>query len=321
MITFRPAVRTATPLMLGLAGPSRSGKTFSALRIATGLARGGPIALVDTESGRALQYADRFTFLHAQLEAPFSSERYMQAIADAVAIQPAVIIMDSMSHEHEGPGGLLEQHETELTRLAGQYWEKRKRQTFSAWIRPKAAHNKLVNFLLQVPCHFIFCFRAKDKLKLVTGKEPVHLGWTPICSDRFEYEMTSLLVLPEGSQGTPDLSAIASGLRSPFEEYIKPGVQLDEKLGERLAAWSAGAKTGQRTPPPASTTDTLTAEERRAVVEAAAQGGHEPAIVVDWLLAFGHAKTGTKDIRREVYETVLTRLRNPAPLVPELLKR
>lgn len=240
MITFRPAIREQTPLMIGLAGPSRSGKTYSALRLATGLANGGPIVGIDTESNRMLQYAEKFKFLHGSLTAPFSSERYTEAIQGGLAVKPAVIIVDSMSHEHEGPGGLLEQHDVELNRLAGDDWKKRERVTFSAWIKPKQAHNRFVNTILQIPCHFIFCFRAKDKLKLEKGKDPVSLGWTPICSDRFEYEMTSLLVLPEGSRGTPDLAAVSSGLRAPFDEYIKPGVQLDEALGKRLADWAAG---------------------------------------------------------------------------------
>lgn len=245
---FRPAVRDKTAILLGLAGPSRSGKTYSALRIATGIARveGGDIAFIDTERGRALQYADRFKFLHANLEPPFSSARYEEAIMDAVAIKPAVIIVDSASHEHEGPGGILEQHEEILKRMAGDDWRKRDKLKFTAWIEPKQAHNRYVNTLLQLNTHFIFCFRAKDKLALIKNEqgkiEPTAMGWTPICTDRFEYEMTSLLVLPEGSKGTPDFRATSTGLREPLDTMIKPGEQLTEAVGERLAQWARGPK-------------------------------------------------------------------------------
>jgi AAA domain len=244
VISFRPAIREHTPVLLGIAGPSRSGKTFSALRVATGLAQGAPIAMIDTESGRGLQYAEKFTYLYGELGPPFSSERYLEAIEAAKAQGARVIIVDSASHEHEGTGGMLEQHEAELTRLAGSDAKKRERMTFSAWVRPKAAHNSYVNRLLQMgtDTHFVFCFRAKDKLKIVAGAEPVHEGWTPICSSRFEYEMTSLLILPEGAQGRPDLSAKSSGLRDPFQNFVKEGIQLDEGLGQRLAKWAAGAK-------------------------------------------------------------------------------
>ena len=243
--TFRPAIRTQTPLLLGLAGPSRSGKTLSAIKLATGM--GGPVFMIDTERGRGLHYADKYTYQYAELLPPFTSERYTEAIQAAKAAGAKVIIVDSASHEHEGPGGMLEQHEAFLDRTCGTDYKKRERMTFTAWIKPKGEHNKFVNALLQMGAdtHFIFCFRAKDKLILKKGEEPVHAGWTPICSSRFEFEMTSLLVLPEGSKGTPDLQATAAGLREPLDQIFKPGVQLSEELGRKLAQWATG---GQQNP-------------------------------------------------------------------------
>ena len=245
---FRPAVRGQTPLMLGIAGPSRSGKTYSALRIALGMT-GGEIArvfVIDTESGRAQQYADRFgQFMHCDLGAPFTSDSYLKAIGDAHEAGAAVIVVDSMSHEHEGAGGILEQHAAELTRMAGENWDKRKRSNFAAWIKPKAAHNRFVNAVLQVNTHMIFCFRAKDKLVLVKNAkgelEPVSIGWQPICADRFEYEMTGMLVLPPGACGVPDLGAQAAGLREPLGTMIKQGEQLSEDVGKRLMAWASNS--------------------------------------------------------------------------------
>lgn len=241
-ITFRPAIRTKQPLLIGLAGPSRSGKTRSALRLAAGLAQGGTVAMIDTESGRGGWYADQHKYLRGDLDAPFTSERYLEAIKAAKATGAKVIIVDSASHEHEGVGGMLEQHENELERMAGKDWKKRERMTFTAWIRPKAAHNTYVNELLRMGAdtHFVFCFRAKEKLLLRKGEEPVNLGWTPIASSRFEYEMSCMLVLPEGSQGRVDLTAASSGLRDPFQQFISDGQQIDEALGEKLAKWAAG---------------------------------------------------------------------------------
>ena len=256
-VTFRPAVRGQTPILLGLAGPSRSGKTYSALRVALGLAGGDParVFVVDTESGRARQYVERFgRFMHLDLGAPFISERYLDAVSAAEQAGAQVIIVDSMSHEHEGPGGILEQHEDELRRMAGDDWQKRERVKFAAWIKPKRGHNRFVNTVLQVSCHMIFCFRAKDKLALVRNdkgkQEPVSLGWQPICADRFEYEMSGMLVLPEGARGVPDLQAQATGLREPLDRMLEPGKPLDEHVGKRLAHWSQGeAPTAGEAPP------------------------------------------------------------------------
>jgi hypothetical protein len=246
--TFAPAVRENVKLMIGLGGPSGSGKTFSALRLARGLAQGRPIFYIDTEARRALHYADQFQFQHLEFKAPFSPERYEQAIRAAVEHKPGVIIVDSTSHVHEGPGGILEMHEAELQRMAGDDWKRREAVKFAAWIRPKAGSNRLVNYILQESVHFIFCFRAKEKLELVKndrGKtEPVSAGWTPICADRFEFEMTAMLVLPPGARGVPDLEARSTKLQEQHRGIIKPGQPLSEDVGIALAAWAKGGKTG-----------------------------------------------------------------------------
>ena len=212
--------------------------------------------MIDTERGRGLHYADKYKYNYTELLPPFTSARYVEVIQSAKDAGAKIIIVDSASHEHEGPGGMLEQHETFLDKTCGTDYKKRERMTFSAWIKPKADHNKFVNALLQMGAdtHFIFCFRAKDKLILKKGEEPIHAGWTPICSSRFEFEMTSLLVLPEGSKGTPDLQATAAGLREPLDKIFLPGVQLTEESGRKLAQWAAG---GQSNPPARSAAEVL----------------------------------------------------------------
>ena len=241
---FRPAVREQTSLLFGLAGPSSSGKTFSALRLAKGLAQGGKIAGIDTESRRMLHYADIFDFEYAELGAPFKPERYVEALKAAKDAGAVVAVVDSMSHEHEGPGGILEWHEEELQRMAGDDFRKRERVKFTAWIKPKQAHNRFVNEVLQLGIHVIFCFRAKEKLQLVKnaqGKiEPTPAGWQPICSDRFEYEMTSLLMLPPNGQGIPDLDATATKIQQQHRHFVPAGQQISEDMGKLFGEWASG---------------------------------------------------------------------------------
>src|SRR5215471_21060867 len=102
----KPAVRESVPLLIGLMGPSGSGKTFSALRLATGIQKvtGGDIYGIDTEARRMLHYADRFKFKHIQFDAPFGSLDYLACIQQCVRDGAKVIIVDSMSHEHESVG-------------------------------------------------------------------------------------------------------------------------------------------------------------------------------------------------------------------------
>jgi len=242
---FRPAVRENTKIILGIGGPSGSGKTFSALRVARGLAGpNGKVCMIDTEGRRGLHYADQFQYDYAELGAPFTSERYIEAIAAAVAAGAAVVVTDSMSHEHDGAGGMLEQHELELLRMAGQDAAKRERANFTAWIKPKAAHNRFVQTVLQTDAHMIFAFRAKEKLKLVRNQrgkiEPVPIGWQPICSTSFEYEMTALLMLPPGAQGKPGLDEPACKLQEQHRGMFRADQPLSEATGEALAKWAAG---------------------------------------------------------------------------------
>lgn len=236
--TFRPAQRPSMPLIIGLAGPTKSGKTKSALRIASGLANGGKIAMINTEGPRGHQYADQFKYEATELTEPFSMKRYEEAIKMAASIKPAVTIIDSMSHAHEGIGGMLDQHESELNRLAGNDFKKRDRMNFAAWVKPKRDEATMINTMLQVDCHIILCFRAKEKIKIVRGQEPIDLGWQPIASDRINFETVFTLVLPPHSKGSPDMSA--SELRDPFDSMIPNGEQLTENIGELLYEWAKG---------------------------------------------------------------------------------
>jgi energy-coupling factor transporter ATP-binding protein EcfA2 len=266
----RPAVREQTPLLLGLVGPSGTGKTFSALRLATGIQRvsGGDVYVVDTEAKRALHYADRFKFHHLPFAAPFSPLDYLAAVEHCHKRGGKVIVVDSLSHEHEGPGGVLEMHEQELDRLAGQDWEKRKRMTFLAWAKPKQQRRRFINSLLQIPVHVICCFRAKPKLKIVRGQEPVPRGYQPIAGEEFIYEMTAKFWLHPGANGFPSWESEHEDERAmmklpeQFRGFFRDRVQLTEDVGQKLAEWAAGAPPGTSPPPPASQPTGPTLKER-----------------------------------------------------------
>jgi len=236
---LKPAVREATPLIVGLAGPTKSGKTYSAHRLAASLANGSPIVMLNAEGLRGHQYADKFHYIACDIEPPYSAARYEEALQEIAKSKPGCIIIDSMSHMHDGPGGLLEQHDAELDRMAGDDYKKRERMTWTAWIRPKADENKFVYTLLSMKCPAILCFRAKEKIKIVKGGPPIDLGWQPIASDKIAFETMFTLMLSPHSKGKPDIAI--SEMREPFDTMIESGQQIDEALGKRLLAWAAGA--------------------------------------------------------------------------------
>lgn len=256
------AVRSATPLFVGLCGPSGCGKTFSALRLASGIQSvvGGELAVIDTEASRALHYADKFRFLHLPFGAPFSPDDYWEAIKQCIDAGAKTIVIDSMSHEHEGPGGVLEQHDDEVHRLAKAWKTSESNVQFPAWAEPKGKRRRLVNNILQVRINLVLCFRAKKKVKMPTKeerqngqREPINLGWMPIAGEEYAYEMTALGVLPPGAKGVPDWTPLEPGSElvtkrpSQFEGVLKPGAQLSEEMGAAMARWAMGTSAPERT--------------------------------------------------------------------------
>lgn len=259
--TIAQASRGALPLFVGLAGPSGSGKTWSALRLATGIQRvcGGDIAVIDTEANRALHYADNFNFKHLPFAPPFSPNDYWEAIEVCVKNGAKTIVVDSMSHEHEGPGGVLEMHEAEAERIAAAWKCSKETAQFPAWAEPKGQRRRLVNNILQVQVNLVLCFRAKRKVKMVKndrGKSvPTDQGWMPIAGDEYAFELTALGVLPPGSNGVPDWltqdpgSEMITKRPAQFHDILKPGAQLTEEMGEAMARWSSGKKASAPPPP------------------------------------------------------------------------
>jgi ABC-type dipeptide/oligopeptide/nickel transport system ATPase subunit len=244
----KPATRERVPLLTGLMGPSGGGKTYSALRLATGIQRvtGGDIFVIDTEARRALHYADKFKFRHVVFSPPFGPLDYLAAVEHCVKKGAGIIIVDSMSHEHEGPGGVLEMHQKEVDRLAGNDWKKAERVKMLAWSKPKQERRRLINALLQIPCNFVFCFRAKEKLKIVKGEEPKPMGFMPIAGEEFVFEMTVNCLLLPGAGGVPTWQTEEMGekqmikLPEQFRDFFSKSVPLNQDLGEQMAKWAAG---------------------------------------------------------------------------------
>jgi energy-coupling factor transporter ATP-binding protein EcfA2 len=252
----KPAVLTAVPLWIGIYGATGSGKTFSALRLATGMQRvtGGEIFYIDTEARRALHYAKRFTFRHVEFAAPFSPLDYLEAVRHCVDRGAKVLVIDSMSHEHEGPGGVLEWQAAEEERLAKAWNTSRDKAKMSAWQVPKAARRRMIASLLQLPINIVFCFRAKEKLKIIPGRNPEPLGFMPIAGEELAYEMTATALLYPGADGVPTWASKETGehvmIKRPeqFRALIdkhrdKP---FSEEMGEAFATW---AKGDSATPP------------------------------------------------------------------------
>jgi len=276
---FRPAKREAVGLLIGLAGGTGSGKTMSAFRLASGICGDKAFAVIDTEAGRALHYADMYRFDHGDLKAPFTPQAYTDAIVAADAAGYPVIIVDSTSHVWAGDGGVLDWQEAELDRMAGTDYGKREACKMAAWIKPKLAHKHMVQKLLQVRAHLILCFRAEPKIEMVkeggkmvirpketlTGKD----GWVPVCEKNLPFELTASFLLTADAPGMPKPIKLNEQHR-PLFPLDQP---INEESGRRIAQWAAGLSDQPR----------FDAEPyRKAILAAGTPGALQAAFEAAW---------------------------------------
>lgn len=257
-------MREKVPVLAGLVGASGSGKTYSALALATGFQRvyGGEVFVLDTESRRALHYADTFTFRHVEFNPPFSPADYLAAVEHCVRKGAKTIVIDSTSHLHEGPGGVLEMHAAEVERLKGVMGGVGA-ANFPAWQKPKSELRRFINAILRLGINTVMCYRAKEKLKMVTNekgkREPEPQGWVGIASPELIYEMTFNILLHPGSGGVPVWNPTEPGekemvkLPGQFKSIFAQRKPLDADIGEALARWAiGGADVPKAEPTPAT---------------------------------------------------------------------
>lgn len=229
---FNKAVKTASLLRLAFTGPAGSGKTYSALSVATAL--GGKVALLDTEHGSAAKYADIFQFDTATLEPPYHPDRYIEAIRAAGKAGYDVLIIDSMSHAWTGTGGMLDVV-NEIARA------KYQNNTFMAWKDGGIIQNRFIDAILTAPIHIIATMRSKTDYVVETNEkgksQPRKVGTAPVQRDGFEYEYDVIIDLGIDNMG------VVNKTRCPAlagKVIDKPGAPLAATLAE----WLKGA------PPP-----------------------------------------------------------------------
>lgn len=302
---FKRAVRENVGLLIGLAGASGSGKSYSAMRLAAGICGDKPFAFIDTESRRALHYADAFKFDHCELHAPFRPSTYLDAIVAADKAGYPVIVVDSASHEHAGDGGLLDWHEellngyVERAAKSGDSrgeWQIREANNMRGWIEPKMAHKKMVQRILQCRAHVILCFRAEEKIeigkdergktKIVPKKSIVGLnGWMPVCEKNLPYELTCSFLLTADKPGIPQ----PIKLQEQHKAFFPLDRPITEESGKLIAQWASGGKLEKSPKSPVeqktAKSDTLEKEAAEKVSQRAtdeAQDGKNGLYPNDW---------------------------------------
>ena len=236
-LQFRKAVRKSSPMLISVSGVSGSGKTFSSLLLAAGIAGpGGSVGLIDCENGRGELYADSpgivaalpDGYLHGRIDPPFSPRAYLEAIKAAEDAGITVCIVDSGSHEWEGSGGCCD--------IA----EQNKMGEMPNWAKAKMEHKRFLYTCLSSSMHLIFCLRAREKVKIVEinkRTEIVPIGIQAIAEKGFVFEMLVSLRVEEENH-----HAIAVKVPEPLAGLFPKDAIITKELGERIREWNhAGA--------------------------------------------------------------------------------
>ncbi len=235
ILQIRPVERTAAKLVIGLAGRSSSGKTYSALQLAHGLADGdvSKIGFLDTENGRGALYDTVLgsPFLYAELSAPFSPARYREAMLEFAAAGIDVLVIDSGSHEWEGDGGCSE--------IADKALKAGKRM--ADWRTAKSEHKAFMRTVLSLPCHTIICYRAREKTDFKDPTKPKSLGVQPIWEKEVKFELTVSYMLDNAGTTREELKSVPE-----FFHFLRDGKYLTRDHGQQMRAWAGAINPVER---------------------------------------------------------------------------
>ena len=220
---LKQSKRENVKLRLGISGPSGFGKTHSALVLAYGMTNDwNKVAVVDTENSSASLYSDLGDFNVLDLSAPYSPERYIEAIEVCEKAGIEVVIIDSITHEWQGAGGCLQIHE----KLGGR---------FQDWAKVTPRHQAFIDKILQSTCHIITTTRRKVDYSLDASSngrtKVVKHGTKEITREGFEYELTVNFELIN-DQHLVKASKDRTGLFMNKPEFV-----ITSKTGERLLQW------------------------------------------------------------------------------------
>lgn len=219
---IRKAERKKAKIKMALQGSSGSGKTMSALLIAFGLCNDwSKITVIDTENGSADLYSNLGEFNTLTLEAPYTPDKYTEAINLCVDANMEVVIIDSISHCWDY---LLELH----SNMTG--------NSFTNWGKITPKQNAFIRAILEAKVHVIATMRVKQDyvLNQKDGKYiPQKIGLKAVQREGIDYEFTIVLDINTKHH------AISSKDRTNL--FIgKPEFRITSYTGSAIAKWCNG---------------------------------------------------------------------------------
>lgn len=277
--TIKQATRVGINPLIVAYSESGCGKTYSALLLARGMAgTSGKIVVADSESGRASLYADVLAggFETFDLAAPFSPVRYVEAIDAIESSGAAVGIVDSGSHEWEGPGGVLD--------MAGEVEQRTGKSGLHCWKTPKFEHAHFVQRLLRTKIPIIICLRAKYKTRQTKNEQSKTVlvkdeATSPIQAEDFIFEATCHFEILQNHSIVLTKCSHPS-LRDCFPKDKTTPITVEH--GKALAAWCNAA--GKPVVKQSLSTDNLSALKKELWKLTASKHGGDKAALAQFLV-------------------------------------
>jgi hypothetical protein len=248
------ATREKIYVKIALMAPSGGGKSYSSLRLATGMAeqikketgKDAKILMGNTEGARGRYYANEFAYDIVDITAPHNPEKYVEFIEFAESEGYDILILDSTSQEWEGKGGCLE-----LQQQAG--------GTYQSWGKVTPRHDKFINAIADSKMHIIATMRGKDQYEMEKegNKTTVKkLGVGAKQRDGFEYEFTATFLIDQKAN-------MSEALKDNTHIFEHEGaVLLSESHGKKLIEW---ANSGEGYTPTVRNAPEVPTEDIKAV--------------------------------------------------------
>lgn len=248
VIQMKRAQRSQVKLKLAVSGASGTGKTLSSILLGYGLVKAthpdlkdpdvwDKICVIDTENASASLYVGSRhgqltvgAYNTIELSAPYTPQRYIEAIELAQNSGIEFLIIDSLSHAWSGEGGMLDMQGAAAAKTGNSY---------TAWRDVTPQHNRLVDTILQSNMHICVTMRSKTEYVLEDNgkgkKVPRKIGTAPIFRDGIEYEFTVVFDVGQNH--------LASASKDRTSIFDGESMLISPKEGERLYKWLQSADT------------------------------------------------------------------------------
>lgn len=239
MFQVTEAQREKMKAVIGFIGCSGSGKTAGALLTAYGMMREAypdipeeevwkKIGVIDTEHNRAKLHVGLVyegtkigSFLHIDFLPPYTTERYNAAVGVMKSTGAEVIIIDSLSHNWQGEGGIVETHGG----MSG--------NSFQNWGKLAPEITKLIKTLTQNDVHILTTLRTKTEYVVeqdANGRmAPRKVGTKPVQKDELEYEFMLNFVI--------DIDHVATTSKDNTQLFEGNPQKITADVGRKLYQW------------------------------------------------------------------------------------